>query len=95
MDRALNNIGNYMGIQVFSSPLAVSLHKKQVRFPRTHKKRIVKKWKKNPKNFITVETPAIYFLDANKDMFCIHPSVIRMISTKIERFGNEYADKWK
>ncbi len=49
--------------------------KKQVKFPRSKKKRIIKKWSKKPENFVTIPDPNTYFLGG--DVIVGHPETIK------------------
>jgi hypothetical protein len=52
--------GSFLGIQVYVSDF-LPKERKQVRFPKSKRKRIRKKWAKDPKNYAMVETAALLF----------------------------------
>lgn len=55
-------LGSLFGMPIFQSPLIPKLKRVQFRFPRSKKKRIQKKWKKNDKNFKQVPNDTAYLL---------------------------------
>ena len=64
--------GTLSGIKIIESPHAVA--STQIRFPRTKKKRILKKWKKQDCNYAL--RPAAYMFQGE---FITHPEVMKRI----------------
>ena len=64
--------GTLSGIKIIESPHAVA--STQIRFPRTKKKRILKKWKKQDCNYAL--RPAAYMFQGE---FVTHPEVMKRI----------------
>ncbi len=52
--------GTVLGVPLYTQDLLV--RRRQVRFPRSQRRRIQKKWRKNPKNWITEADPSVYLL---------------------------------
>ncbi len=69
------------GISVVESSYAIE--RKQFKFPRTRKKRIEKKWRKNPKNF--KDSPGAYLV--NGRTLYAHPEIVKVIRRKFSLQG--------
>ncbi len=50
-----------LGVPFYTQDLLV--RRRQVRFPRSKRRRIRKKWRKNPKNWITEPDPNVYLMN--------------------------------
>ena len=74
-------------IEIIESPFMVE--RKQVRFPRSKKSRMQKKWRKNPKNWQNFAAPDLIKMDGDKfgqpgvDIICGHPSAIRALREQV------------
>lgn len=66
------------GIRIIESPHAVI--REQIRFPKSKKKRIRKKWAKRECNFRTV--PMVYFIG---DMAVVHSSIVVRLEDEMAR----------
>lgn len=66
-------LGELMGMRVFVSPFCTA--RKQVRFPRSRKRRIIKKWKRRESNY--QEVPAAYMVNGELHA---HPQVVTRIA---------------
>jgi hypothetical protein len=64
-------------MRIFSSPHVPRFKMVQFKFPRTKKKRIQKKWRKNQKNFRQV--PVREAMVLNGDTMIIHPDDMKLI----------------
>ena len=53
-------ISNLMGLEIIVNPLGETYKQEQVRFPRSKKRRIRKKWSKCARNFRSVHEPSFY-----------------------------------
>lgn len=53
---------DFCGAKIIVSALASSKEAKQVRFPRSKRKRIRRKWKKDRRNWISISKPGIWQL---------------------------------
>lgn len=69
----------FPGVQIVESILAVD--RRQVRFPRTKKRRIQKKWQKQERNWRS--TPAAFLLEGHT-LYC-HPVVARQLRDQLRR----------
>lgn len=60
-------LGQVMGMKVFpiSEDISIFDVQKQVRFPKSNKKRIRKKWAKRPENFTTVKQRHTFVVGGN------------------------------
>lgn len=63
-----------MGIPIVADPYCPKTIREQFRFPRSHKKRIAKKWKKRAKNFR--EVTAMFLING---YHTAHPEVVGLI----------------
>ena len=76
------------GMKVILSEYACEFDRKQVRFPRSKKKRIRKKWAGQDKNFVRTIKPVVY---KTKDAFIMHPQVYATLQRELEersRYGH-------
>lgn len=72
-------VGGFGGIRVFEVPTMVG----QVRWPRSKRKRIQAKWRKNPRNF----GPAKHFIQNRRgDIYC-HPVMAAELRRSIQPIG--------
>lgn len=55
--------GNVLGLPFYTQDLLI--RRRQVRFPRSKRRRIRKKWRKNPKNWITEPDPNVYLMSSS------------------------------
>jgi hypothetical protein len=79
----------FVGIPVVETELAV--HRRQVRFPRTRKRRIQKKWRKDVRNW--TNTPCSYLV-TGIGLVC-HPLIAAQIRAAVLREEERYAEKWR
>ena len=68
------------GLRIVETPFLTV--RKQVRFPRSRKRRIQKKWRRNFKNWGDVPGPS-YLL--NDDTIYMHPDSAKRLRSKIDR----------
>ena len=66
------------GFRVYSSPHMAD--RKQVRFPRTKKRRIRKKWAKRPENYRTIPWDKVYRMG---DAIYAHPAMIEKLKRQL------------
>ncbi len=71
------------GIQIIKSPFMEE--RVLIRMCRSKKKRIIKKWKKNPKNYHTKPMSHFVFDEINRTVTC-HPTIAEKI---VEAIGNK------
>lgn len=71
----------YNGIRIIESPTLEI--KKLKRMCRSKKKRIIKKWLKNPKNYHMVPDIHYYLLENERALVC-HPEIAKRIIAAIE-----------
>jgi hypothetical protein len=76
------------GIEIRTSPFALT--REQIRFPRTKKKRIQKKWSKDKRNF--TDRPGMYLIGSN--IAVAHPEIYRKLKNTIDRQAEAYFKKW-
>lgn len=70
--------GLLSGVRVYSSPHMAD--RKQVRFPRTKKRRIRKKWAKRPENYKTIPWDKVYQMG---DAIYAHPAMIEKLKRQM------------
>jgi hypothetical protein len=71
------------GIAVFVSQFAEKVIRKQIQFPRSKKRRIIKKWAKLEKNYSSTHEPTAYLVEGNK-LIC-HPIIYESLRREIDR----------
>jgi len=76
----IGNLGRVSEIPIIQSTLAMTTKREQIKFPRSKKKRICKKWRKNSKNYKSWYVPAVY---AFRDAFVVHPDIIDKLMEKV------------
>jgi len=88
MNTPLNNLMGlhgsllYNGYQIISAPHMTE--RKLKRMCRSKKKRIIKKWLKNPKNYIEKPKSELIICDLNHTIIC-HPAMFEKIDHAINR----------
>ncbi len=70
------------GIPIIINSLAEHVSRIQIRFPRSKRKRIKKKWKKQEKNFRIDHKPAIYKTPAG---FICHPIIYQQLQEQLKK----------
>lgn len=76
---------NISGIKVQTNPLLVESF--QCRFPRSKSKRIVKKWRKDARNWKTVPSKKVLHFAQTNTIIC-HPSLLPALEKAVQ-FENE------
>jgi hypothetical protein len=85
--RFVASIGSIYGLKLVSSPYATI--PTQFRFPRSKKKRLRKKWKKNKNNWRS--EPAMFMMN---DTAIAHPVIIAQIQESTKRQEESHFKKW-
>jgi len=76
----LDKIGKISGVKVFTdSGLSI---REQFRFPRSKRKRIKKKWRKQRGNWRNNPDPNVYCV--GRDVMVMHPAVAHKIEDKLD-----------
>lgn len=75
-------MGDIFGMRVCQSPHIPRFQMKQVKFPKTKRKRIQKKWKKDNTNFKQIPIKHGYIL--NNNTLVIHPDDLHNIKHMIK-----------
>lgn len=83
-----SEVEGYIGSRVRISNLTFS---KQVRFPKSKKRRIQKKWARNPKYHQEFIDSSIYRVGG---VFIMHPQTYALLQDKIEKEQIAYHEKW-
>lgn len=79
----------FAGLRVVESEFAVD--RRQVRFPRSRRRRIRQKWAKDESNFTS--KPAMYrFADGT---VLVHPILARQLRNQLEREQETWERKWR
>lgn len=79
----------FSGLRIVESVLLCD--RKQVKFPRSKKRRIRRKWAKRDSNFI--ELPKREILKYGDTLVC-HPMIAAEVRKAIQREAERYAEKW-
>lgn len=76
---------NLFSIQLISAPNLTDLVRVQYKFPRTKKRRIQRKWNKDPRYFKTVSVPSktAIFNKAENKLF-MHPETLELVKKSID-----------
>ena len=80
----------YRGIPIYTDPHIPTTEKQQVRHPRSKKRRIQKKWTKNPSNWATVPCERIYLVPGSalsKPHVIMHPVTAEKFRRQIGRIN--------
>lgn len=75
-------LSTFNGIPVLVSPYAEKKHRKQIRFPRSKRRRIQKKWSKRDENFKIWSEPLAFL--ANGTLIC-HPVILDQFRKEVYR----------
>jgi hypothetical protein len=84
----MNFLSGIEGLKIIVSPLAYRTERKQIRFPRTKKRCIQKKWRKQDRNFLITHIPQAYKIA--ETLIC-HPSIYNQLK-EICRQKTYYGD---
>lgn len=76
-----------LGTPVYIDKYAYRTESRQVKFPRSKKKRIRNKWAKQTKNYKAIEIPCAYFVFG--DIYA-HPAIV----AKIKKLGVISKEDW-
>jgi len=76
-------MGVLYGLRVVPSPGLPRFQMVQYKFPKTKRKRILKKWSKRSENFRQIPVKSAYI--TNNDTLFIHPDELREIQHKLRR----------
>ena len=68
-----------LGLKIFESPHCCRIERQQVRFPRSKKRRIRKKWANREINYRTNNVPTAYRM--GKDILA-HPAIVEQLKRK-------------
>jgi len=71
----------FAGVKIIVSLLAEHVERIQVRFPRSKRKRIQNKWRKQNKNFKETREPAAYWVNG---MLICHPEIERQLRKSVQ-----------
>ena len=71
------------GLCITTSQFMADTVRKQIRFPRSKKRRIRKKWAKRPENWTAYSVPwaTVYRMD---DLLVMHPAILGRVTREIE-----------
>lgn len=70
-----------LGVPIVESVLMVEQVRKQIRFPRSKRKRVMKKWSRYERNWITEIKPCAAFVSGVG--IVVHPDIARALREKI------------
>jgi hypothetical protein len=76
------NLDAINGIPIIVSPLAEEVTRKQTKFPRSKRRRIIKKWSKQDRNYSVTHKPLSYLVQGK--LIC-HPIIYEQLRRE---FGN-------
>lgn len=79
---------NIMGLTIIETVGATI--REQIRFPRSKRRRIIKKWEKQEKNF--TYTPTCF--KVGNTLLC-HPAVASLLRREIWRQQEKWENKWR
>ena len=77
---------NLAGFKVLTNPYMATTEYRQVRFPRSKKRRIRRKWAKQAKNFRTVDVANVF---AMGNTLVMHPATLEKLKEKLLRLHED------